>query len=69
MKKDGHYWLQFLSEKERSLFIHNIDTLTPDGFLNDIHDVFMSFIGGAFTWERTIQGHEFWLNISKREIE
>ena len=40
MKKDGHYWLKFLSEEERLLFIDNIDTLPPDEYLNDMYSDF-----------------------------
>ena len=67
--KDGHYWLQFLSEEERELFIKNISPANLTDFLNDTHDDFQIFIGCAFVWESTIQDHDFWLNISKREIE
>ena len=69
MKKDGHYWLQFLSEEEKELFIKNISPAELTVFLDDIHDEFSLFIGGAFVWEGTIEDHDFWLNISKREIE
>ena len=69
MKTDGHYWLQFLSEEERPLFIDNIDTLPPDEYLNDIYDSFYKFIAGAFYWLDSKQCHIFWIKIANKKLE
>ena len=67
--KNGHYWLQFLSEEERLLFIDNIDTLPPDEYINDMYNNFYQFIAGAFYWFNSKQKHVFWSKIANKKLE
>jgi purine-cytosine permease-like protein len=71
--KTGKEYFEMLSEVEKEQFKNNLDTaLDFDWYMNRRYidkngiKAFEYFISGAFGWEQTPEGHEYWERISKR---
>jgi hypothetical protein len=69
--KRGSYWFSFLSEKEQKEFRENVKN-AEDNFpelMNDEYRLFEYFITLAFWYDETQQGHDYWFNIAKRDVQ
>jgi hypothetical protein len=69
--KKGSYWFSFLSEKEQKEFRENVKN-AEDNFhelMNDEYRLFEYFITLAFLYDETPQGHDYWYNIAKRDVQ
>ncbi len=68
--KNGHYWLQFLTEKERVAFVENYE-LEPifglNEFLEKEFESFKNFLMRSFDWWNVKQELVYWSNIANRE--
>lgn len=69
MRRGGKYWMGFLTPEEQRKFLHNIEKeglLDIDFHLSELFNDFSDFIGCAFIWEDTNEGHKYWRIISER---
>lgn len=68
--KSGHYYLRKLTRSERKKYLKNFKTqmrsipviMWLDSVALDTDD----FIGSAFTWDNTPEGHQFWMDLDGR---
>jgi hypothetical protein len=60
-------WFAFLSEQEQREFRVNCDDFYE--YMQIECFSFRAFISLAFDWIDTPQGHEYWMEISKREVQ
>jgi hypothetical protein len=74
--KHGKEYFEMLSTEEKEAFEQACQTCHSDRFrwlINDPaskHSSFREFIGSAFSWSRSVEGHNYWEEISHRkEIE
>jgi hypothetical protein len=65
--KTGIYWFAYLSEQEQKEFRENCKDFHEDIALE--YFSFRAFISLAFDWIDTQQGHEYWMEISKRDVQ
>jgi hypothetical protein len=63
MTKKVKNWLTQLQEPERSKAINN--TICPDVYAVCLAEA----IAGAFNWENTPEGHEYWEAIFQKYLE
>jgi hypothetical protein len=69
--KKGSYWFSFLSEKEQKEFRENVKKV-DDNFtelMNDEYSSFEFFISTSFLYSGTAQGHDYWMEICKRDVQ
>jgi hypothetical protein len=69
-QKLGDYWLELLSEEEQTLFLENYKIITEkdkplNNYLNSKFSTFEEFLMYAFIWDFSLEGHEYWFNLSK----
>lgn len=64
MRKNGYHWLKYLSSDEQNRFKRN---LTKEWYLDDVYATLDVFIGGAFVWGDTREGHIYWEHIAYRK--
>lgn len=63
------YWFSLLSEKEQKEYKVNVGVGVDWDFIMEHEEPnFENFIGCAFIWEYTPQGHDYWFEISKRKV-
>lgn len=65
--KTGIYWFAFLSENEQKEFRINCDDFYD--YMDSEIESFRAFISFAFDWIDTLQGHDYWLKISNRDVQ
>lgn len=65
--KTGIYWFAFLSEKEQKEFRENCDDFYE--YMDSEIESFEDFIDFAFDWIDTLQGQDYWREISKRDFK
>jgi hypothetical protein len=80
MEMQGVQWLGRLSKEEQIVFCKNrvnhrdtgLDTyrgMTIAQYLLCEFDSFNKFIDGAFIWQNTPEGHDYWSDIANREVK
>jgi hypothetical protein len=69
--KKGSYWFSFLSEKEQKEFRENVKN-----WYDNFHKLmelnfksFRYFINSSFILGDAPQGHDYWLEISNRNVQ
>jgi hypothetical protein len=67
------YLNNYLSDVEQDRFINNVIEFNPDGFLSDTldstHGSLLEFLGYAFCWRDTPEGHDFWEEIATSNLK
>lgn len=67
--KSGHYYLRKLSRSERKNYLKNLKACIYFPFMDWMRCLFKGseeFIGGAFNWEFSVEGHEYWERLEAR---
>ncbi len=68
----GKEWVKTLPKKVKKAFINNCDTLNPRPFFNDwcsiVNDIYGAGIIGAFVFDKSPEGHEYWKAINDKLI-
>lgn len=65
--KKGIYWFAFLSEQEQKEFRANCENFHE--YMDSEIESFRDFICFAFDWIDTLQGQDYWREISKRKVQ
>lgn len=65
--KTGIYWFAFLSEQEQKEFRANCKDFHETMEIEE--ESFDFFICGSFNFQSTPQGHDYWMEICKRDVQ
>ena len=72
---NGFDWYNTLTEQQQNMWFENFINQIEQGedirefvedFLNDYFNSFTEFLRFSFIWDATIEGHEYWDNLSLR---
>lgn len=67
----GEFWIRHLSQEEKTNFLNNLTSFRGDAsrnFLESEYNVFHNFIAGAFVWDDSHEGFDYWFRISRRDV-
>ena len=69
--KKGIEWFAYLSEQEQKEFRENVKNAENNfhELMNDEYRLFEYFITLAFWYDETPQGHDYWMEICKRDVQ
>lgn len=64
MRREGEYWMKFLSEEEKERFLYNVNGVFEiDWYLSTRFLTFEEFLKSSFLWFQTAEGHDYWSGV------
>jgi len=63
--KNGRMWYDDMPEDIQSLWLYNISDDQLEYIWDMYFEHFVDFLSESFVWNDTIEGFEFWLEISR----